>query len=441
MDPDEEATTDQPGGAVIVADASAAGLPDRWVACLVVEGFRTTDHRAIAPGVLTWRELPLPLAAQFSNEGGHYGSVPVGQIETIYREGNRILATGSFHLLNADGTPDEHGCRAAEQCAAGIMRFLSIDMEVLDSAYIETETDWYEEVLAGRIGMATQVMFPAFPQACIVPAGQALPEPEPLGAAPVEPVPDIPLLAALELAGVDLDAPPAAWFEDPLLGELTHLQVSDEGRIFGHLAGWGIAHRGIQGRTVYAPRSASGYAHFATGTTVSAEGVRIATGVLTMGLGHADGRANLSAAAAHYDNVNFGVADIACGEDEHGIWVAGAVRSSIGADELRVLRASDISGDWRPTARGHELVAALVVNVAGFLVPNSLVASAAYTSVARACFSQFQHEGEEGALLAAGVVRRPDPIAELRREVAILRAAVTPLMALAAERLDAGMSL
>jgi hypothetical protein len=421
------------GVAVITADGVADGLPARWLACLIVEGFRTTDHRAVAPMALTWRDLPLPLAAQFSNEYGHDGSVPVGTIETIARDGARIIATGTFHLDNADGTPDEDGRRAAGLCLDGVLRFVSADLEVLDSAYFETEDDWYEEILAGRIGMTTMVMFPAFPQACIVPEGQQLPEPEPYGEAPA-PAP-VPLIAS----GVDLAAPPASWFEDPCLSELTHLSVDNDGWVFGHLAGWGIAHRGIQGRSVYAPHSASGYAHFATGTTVCADGTRIATGVLTMGTGHADGRLGLRPAAAHYDDVQYGVADVAVGEDEFGIWLAGAIRGSVSADQLRILRASDVSGDWRPTAAGHELVAALVVNVAGFLVPNSLVASAAYSTVARATFAQFQHAGTEGAILAAGVVRRMDPLEELRREVATLRAAVTPLMPLAAAALDEQM--
>lgn len=431
MDDDESGTQD---GAVVVAAATddATGLPERWLACLVVEGFRTTDHRAIAPGVLTWRDLPLPLAAQFENEGGHYGSVPVGLIETIHRDGARILATGSFDLGS------EQGQEAARLCAASIMRFVSVDLEVLDSAFIETDADWYEEVLAGRIGMTTMVMFPAFPQACIVPEGVDLPDPAPLGEVDLTPAPETPLIAS----AVDLAAPPAAWFEDPLLTELTHLTVDDDGRVYGHLAGWGIAHRGIAGRAVYAPRSPSGYAHFATGTTVAADGQRFATGVVTMGVGHADGRLALRPAAAHYDDVNFGVADVVVGEDDFGIWMAGAIRPTATADQVRILRASDVSGDWRPTTAGHELVAALVVNVAGFLVPNSLVASAAYSTVARAQFSVFAHrtgdgqEPEMGAVLAAGVVRRLDPIEALRREVATLRAAVTPLMPLAAAALD-----
>lgn len=436
MEPDEE--NEQPAGvAVIVAaagDDPAAGLPARWAACLVVEGFRTTDRRAISANALTWRDVPLPLACQFSTECGHDGAVPVGQIDSITRDGTRIMATGTFDLGS------DVGREAARLCNDQVIRFVSIDMEVLDAAYIETDDDWFEEVLAGRIGMATMVMLPAFPQACIVPEGMTIPTPEPYGGDDKITIVPAPLIAS---GDIDLANPPASWFTDPALQELTHLTVTDEGRVFGHLAGWGIAHRGIQGRQVFAPRSPSGYRHFATGTTVCMAGaddtLRVSTGVLTMGIGHADGRSSLASAAAHYDNVNYGVADVVMGEDEFGIWFSGAVRGSVDADRLRVLRASDLSGDWRPTAEGHELVAALVVNVAGFLIPNSLVASAAYSTVATACFTQYRHGDTDGAIVAAGMVRRADPLTELRREVANLRAVIEPLLPLVASAIDEGL--
>lgn len=419
----------------IVADAAegdVTNLPERWLACLVVEGMRTTDGRAIAVGALTWRDLPVPLAAAFTNEGGHYGSVVVGNIETISRDGARIMATGSFHLTNADGTPDLDGRKAAGMCADQTMRFVSIDLEVVDACYVETPDgeDGYYEVLTGRIGMSTMVPMPAFPQACIVPEGMALPEPEPMGEPPTErPM----LIAAGDLdTEIDLTAPPAAWFEDPLLQELTHFTVTEQGRVYGHLAGWGIAHRGIQGKTVFAPRSPSHYAHYATGRRKLDNGEYARTGRITMGIGHA-GPGSLAAAAAHYDDVHWAKADVAVGEDEFGIWFAGAVRPGLSIEDYLVMNASDVSGDWRPVGTNqHELVAALIVNVAGFLIKSSIVASASYASVGHATFTQYEHNGEVDAILAAGMVRRLDPIAQLRRELETLRAAITPLMPLAA---------
>src|SRR5690349_14415820 len=67
----------------------ATGLPSQWHAVLCVEGLRTTDHRMITPGALTWRQLPLAIDAQFENVHG-YGDTPaapiVGSVTEIERD-------------------------------------------------------------------------------------------------------------------------------------------------------------------------------------------------------------------------------------------------------------------------------------------------------------------------------------------------------------------
>ena len=74
------------------------------------------------------------------------------------------------------------------------------------------------------------------------------------------------------------------------------------------------------------------------------------------------------------------MADVAVGNDAHGIWVAGSVRP--GADPLRVYElqaAGQVSGDWRRIGGQLRLVGLLAVNVPGFPVPKmrARVASAA----------------------------------------------------------------
>ena len=81
------------------------------------------------------------------------------------------------------------------------------------------------------------------------------------------------------------------------------------------------------------------------------------------------------------------------GEDEFGIWVAGAVDAEVAPAIARKLRASALSGDWRRVDGSLELVAALAVNVPGFPIPRpqaNVVASA-------------QHD-QTLALVAAGVI-------------------------------------
>lgn len=185
--------------------------------------------------------------------------------------------------------------------------------------------------------------------------------------------------------------PPAEWFDDPGLGEPTALTVTADGRVYGHAAAWGVRHIGLPGcRT--APRSQSGYRYYRTGQVQTADGSMVATGRITLGTGHADLAGNLTAASEHYDNTGAAVADVAVGEDAHGIWFAGALRPDVTPAQVRALRASSLSGDWRPAGRNLEMVGLLAVNVPGFPTPRAALAASGH---------------EVAALVAAGVVLRP----------------------------------
>lgn len=179
---------------------------------------------------------------------------------------------------------------------------------------------------------------------------------------------------------------PSEWFEDPKLPALTPLTISDNGRVFGHLAGWSSCHIGYEEMCVAPPSSASEYAYFRTGEVLTDNGV-VATGSITIGGGHATGTLRPKAAMAHYDSTSSVVADVACGEDEHGIWLAGWKRPGVSDEQVNALRASALSGDWRRIGGEMELVAALAVNVPGFMTPRVGV-----------------HDGLQVALVAAGVV-------------------------------------
>lgn len=213
-------------------------------------------------------------------------------------------------------------------------------------------------------------------------------------------------------------APPAplAWFQDPELDGPTALTVTDDGRVYGHLACWGTCHIGFQGKCVTPPRSNSSYAYFAVHSTRAIDDngniVDVPVGYGTIGTGHADIRADALAAAEHYDNTGTAAFELAIGEDDWGIWVAG--RLMPGLDELteHKARGTVFSGDWRTIRGGLELVASLGVNTPGFPVPRTRVAS-----------------GQPFALVAAGMVTaRPDlevmpDVAMTRRDLADLRTA------------------
>ncbi len=175
--------------------------------------------------------------------------------------------------------------------------------------------------------------------------------------------------------------------EDPRVG----LMVEGD-RVYGYVAQWGVCHIGISGLCTEAPASKTDYWYYATGVVDTEEGP-IHVGQITMDTGHAALKANAKVAAAHYDNTGAAVADIAVGEDSFGIWFSGLLRPTCSEDQRHALKASGrLSGDWRTIGGSLELVAALAVNVPGFPIPHTLVASA---------------DGVQTALVAAGVVVSP----------------------------------
>jgi hypothetical protein len=163
-------------------------------------------------------------------------------------------------------------------------------------------------------------------------------------------------------------APPKEWFENPNLEALTPLTITDDGRVFGHAAGWGVCHIGLD-KCVMAPKSPSQYAYFHTGALEASDGSLIAVGNITMATGHASLSLSARPAVEHYDNTGTVVADIRCGEDKFGIWMAGQLRPGLTEKQLREFRAAAVSGDWREIGGRSEFVAALAVNVGGFPIP------------------------------------------------------------------------
>jgi hypothetical protein len=188
--------------------------------------------------------------------------------------------------------------------------------------------------------------------------------------------------------------PPKEWFDAPQLDKATALTVEPSGRVYGHAAAWGVRHIGLAGSTT-APRSRSGYKYYLTGQVETDDGSMVATGRITMGGGHADLHGNITAASEHYDNVCAAVADVVTGEDEYGIWFAGALRPEVTPEQIRTLRASSVSGDWRGVDNGLELCGILAVNVPGFSMPRAEALAASGAEVT--------------SLVAAGVVTRENP--------------------------------
>lgn len=166
-------------------------------------------------------------------------------------------------------------------------------------------------------------------------------------------------------------APPSEWFGDPNLSGPTTLQIEDSGRVYGHVAAFGVNHIGLPGQ-VTAPRSRMEYRRFRTGNMITADGSSVRVGRLTMDAPHAPMNLAADATSRHYDESGSIIAFVASGEDQWGIWVAGSLRPDISPADVVVARGCPLSGDWREVNGNLELVAALAVPVNGFEIPEPL---------------------------------------------------------------------
>lgn len=438
------APEDVPAAPPVVGPAAQdiAADGDPFYGILWPEGVQSGDGRAVDPQATTWRDLPLSLMVQVETAMGHDGSVRAGRLDTIERD----ETTYAVPVIRYTGVWDtsDVAVEAERQVDNRVLKGLSVDGvavtielrgstgQVLDPMFDPFPEDGIviEVATAAQVGGATACSIPAFQQAYIAngtfdarvdpepgwnddgtakdaavpPAVASAPDPgageQPVGGEDF----DEPVTAGARAwtlvasAGQTWDMPvwPYSDFANPELADPTRLTVTDDGRVFGHLATWGVCHIGIDGICQEPPVSATNYAYFATGKVETTEGF-VAVGQLTMDTGHPSLYLSGRDATAHYDNTGTAVADVAIGQDGVGIWFAGRIRPGTTPEQVYALRATgSVSGDWRPQGTGLELFAALVVNVNGFPIPHTAVAASA--------------AGVLG-LVAAGIVR-PDPVSD-----------------------------
>lgn len=375
-----------------------------WRGPLTVEGIETGDGREFDSGALTWADLPLPL--RWNRVDSHGGearteAVNVGRIDRIWREDSGlIMGEGVLDL------GDEDGRNVQRKIKEQMLRGVSVDVDSIKDADMELvwpdqpdgegAMDDFDRLFAspekvvfhkGRIRAATLVDIPAFAEAYIAlldEAGAVV-----AGGTPVGSLRESRPVRHRTLGVRDVPARPSrSWFENPDLSVPTGITVTPEGRVYGHAALWGTCHIGQAGMCVTPPQEES-HPYFMTGAVWTEEGDMISVGQITLGTGHADISLGYRAATEHYDNTGTAVADVAVGNDAHGIWVAGAIRPGTAPERIHELRASgQVSGDWRNIGGNLRLVGLLAVNVPGFPVPKL---RSKYTS------------GQQLALVAAGL--------------------------------------
>lgn len=435
-----------------------------WV--LAVEEQKTGDGRIYRAGAFTWRDLPLPFMATDTTDVGHDGAVLVANIVSIERVGSEIQGV-TEHIASTD----ERVLYLQSLIDNGDLRGVSVDMDNIAGEMVFPPMEEEEpvgpdeeyrmkldmpvmEFSAARIMGATALPFPAFaeakqevvmasilagkmsavcvPSALTADAGddealvrsalegndEAMAAFDRLMSGGTEDDGEAEPMVEGDLAGLvaSIDPPlhpPLAWFQHPgdQCGSWT---VTDEGRVFAYLATWDQCHIGMPG-CVKPPRSELSYAAFLTGELVTEEGTRVKVGQITMDAGHADTKLGSRKAKEHYDHTGWAAADVTVGEDERGIWIAGALRPGLDPKKVRAALAADISGDWRTINGNLELVGIASVNVPGF--PKLLVASGEVTGLILPPANCDGYSNERGAKLriAASIGRHPAQLAKERK--------------------------
>lgn len=406
----------------MIASGSMSGAKFS-IPLVIPEGIESGDGRMFKKDAIELRELPLPLLWQIKTGSGHDGSVVVGRIDFMEHTDEGIgNAYGVF-----DSGP--HGKEAERLVRSGFLKGVSADMDKFEAqeepAESEDEFEADEKnktikkdkivINKARVMAVTIVPKPAFQECKIFlvedEEENSMEEPviqDGIYFEDSDPVETAALLACGIIASSIPMAPPADWFKNPQLKEPTPLTVTDDGKVFGHIAAWHVDHIGMAFGT-RPPRSRSNYGYFHTGVVRTEEGSDVPVGQLTLAGGHADITASAADAVKHYDDTASAFADVHAGEDNYGIWVAGALRPGTTPEQIRAARASAPSGDWRPIKGSLELVAVCQVNVPGFPIARARVAS-----------------GQVLALVAAGASSlarlKANPVEELSARVNKLEA-------------------
>ena len=346
------------------------------------------DGRKLLSNSLSTRDLPIPLLWQPKTGTGHDGSFIVGRIDSC-----DVTPEG---IKNARGVFDTgpYGREAERLVRNGMLRGISADLDMFEPVSDEEMSQMSAEsgedttnklwIKKARTMAATLLPKPAF-QECTIRIVEDFEELDmPDGLYEVDTDFDETgdsTIAALIASAIPV-SPPKEWFDNPGFKTETPLTIDESGRVYGHCATWVQDHIGNMG--VRPPRSRSSYAYFHTGLVRTSEGVDVPVGQLTLAGGHAALDKSANEAVSHYDNTSSAVADVHVGEDAYGIWVAGALRPGVSPEQVRVMRASSPSGDWRPINGKLELVAILHVNVPGFPIARACVASGSVTALVAA---------------------------------------------------------
>lgn len=168
--------------------------------------------------------------------------------------------------------------------------------------------------------------------------------------------------------------PPGAWFSEtpdwlePLQKATVVTEGPEAGRFAAYVAPWDQCLLDGTAECWTVPPSPTGYAQAHQGDTITAEGDLIKTANIGGGVNHARVADGFRQAVHHYQNVAAQVLRVRYVENEHGLVALGALWPDVTDQQIAIVRASALSGDWRflPHVGGYDLCGVQLVNTPGF---------------------------------------------------------------------------
>lgn len=406
------------------ADAGDDGLlPETWTSSTgIAFSEETGDGRDFTDCVWTSRDPAvsvIPLMLQTGTDMGHFGAELAGFAEAVNTDGTPT-ANGRFYTTDAG--------RTFRDLLLGGRRFgVSVDpgsYEVEEQCLEYDDEGWCVDrmwrFLAYEIIGITGTPFPGFARATIeLGAGAAAPAADDTSGDAADEGGDVEAEQSRRALSAAVPMrPPLDWFTmaEPELGDprlveqddgslAVPLTITDDGQVYGHVARWGQCHVGFPDECVEPPLSAESYPGFRVGEVVTATGEHVPTGALVAGADHAARTLRAHEARDWYAHNGVGWADVTARNGEFGPWIAGALRPDVTELQLRVLRASSLSGDWRELDGQLEMIAALAVNVPGFGIARRALVASGFGERQPATVGARSENGRLVALVAAGRVQ------------------------------------
>lgn len=243
-------------------------------------------------------------------------------------------------------------------------------------------------------------------------------------------------------------APPLDWFFTPEpeddderwvlqpdgVSYAVPLTILDSGQFYGHACYFGQCHIGYLRDCVSPPLSSDEFLArarevdehgvtvrpgFLTGEVVCADGTHLPIAPIVLKADHPNAYLFADEAQDEYAHTGLQWGQCRVTQSPVGVWVCGALNPDVTPEQLRVLRASALSGDWRdvPGERGAQFIAALTVSRPGFPIARAAMAASGMTVVPAEPFVEFNEEGRVVRASGLNVVRHVCAECEKRKRL------------------------